>query len=77
MGLIQCRGQYNADTSYVLPSICVCKCVYMFLWYFYFFPILLSMNCHSDYNTIDGRIAGNRRPYPDIFSKVHIISQSA
>ena len=32
-------------------------------------PILLSMNFHSDYNTIDGRIASNRRPYPDIFQR--------
>ena len=25
------------------------------------------MNYYSDYDTIDGRIAGNRHPYPDIF----------
>ena len=36
---------------------------------FIFSPILLLMNCHSDYDTIDGRIAGNRRPYPDIFQR--------
>ena len=24
---------------------------------------------HSDYDTIDGRIAGNRHPYPDIFQR--------
>ena len=24
---------------------------------------------HSDYDTIDGHIAGNRRPYPDIFQR--------
>ena len=37
--------------------------------HFIFSRILLSMNYHSDYNTIDGRIAGNRRPYLDIFQK--------
>ena len=37
---------------------------------------------HSDYDTIDGRIAGNRRPYPDIFqrsiksSRVHELCQT-
>ena len=34
---------------------------------FIFSLILLSMNCHPDYDTIDGRIAGNRHPYPDSF----------
>ena len=37
---------------------------------------------HSDYDTIDGRIAGNRRPYPDIFqrsiksTRVHVLCQT-
>ena len=40
--------------------ICICGI-------FVFSPILLSINCHSDYDTIDGRIIGNRHPYPNIF----------
>ena len=65
------RGRHNADTSYVY-MITFYLCVYMRLYasvvlFLIFSPILLSMNCHSDYNTIDGRIAGNRRPYSDIF----------
>ena len=43
--------------------------IYASVVLFYIFSILLSMNCHSDYNTIDGRIAGSRRPYPDIFQR--------
>ena len=46
-------------------------CVYMRLYasavLFIFSPILLSMTCHSDYNTIDGRIAGNRHLNPVSF----------
>ena len=45
---------------YVHVLICICGI-------FIFSLLLLSMNCHSDYDTIDGRIAGNRHPYPDIF----------
>ena len=67
--------------------LCVCTCAYMHLWYFLFPPpapvlILLSMNCHSNYDNIDGGIAGNRRPYPDIFqraiksSRVHELCQT-
>ena len=65
----------------LLPFICVCTCAYMHLWYFYISPIRLSMNCHSDNDTIDGRIAGNRHPYPDIFqssiksARAHELSQ--
>ena len=43
--------------------------VYASLVLFIFSSILLSMNCHTDYDPIDGRIAGNRRPYPDIFQR--------
>ena len=55
--------------------ICICGI-------FIFSPILLSMNCHSDYDTIEGRNAGNRHPYPDIFQstikfpKVHELCQT-
>ena len=71
LGLIQCYGKSRAiQCRYIscihYAFICVCGTVYIFL---------VSINCHSDYNTIDGRIAGNRRPYPD--SKVHKISLSA
>ena len=41
---------------------------FAFVVLFIFSLTLLSMNCHSD-DTIDGRIAGNRRPYPDIFQR--------
>ena len=49
---------------------------------FIFSPILLLMNCHSEYNTIGGRTSGNRRLYPDIFQrsikspKVHELCQT-
>ena len=43
--------------------------VYASVVLFIFSPILLSMNCHSDCDTIDDRIAGNRRPYPGIFQR--------
>ena len=49
--------------------LCVYMRVYASLELFIFSSILLSMNCHSDYDPIDGRIAGNRRPYPDIFHR--------
>ena len=62
-------------------------CVYMRLYasvvlFFIFSPILLSVNCHSDNDTIEGRIAGNRRSYHDIFqrfiksSRVHELCQT-
>ena len=74
---LQIEGDTNADTSlvYVITFICVCTCAYIHLWYFSYFtppplpPILLSTNCHSDYDTIDGRIAGIRRPYLDNFQR--------
>ena len=47
---------------FVCEHALICTC-----GIFIFSPILLSINCHSDYDTIDGRIAGNRDPYPDIF----------
>ena len=56
--------------------------LYVSVVFFTFSPILLLMNCHSDYDTIDGRIAGNRRPYPDIFQfsinspRVHDLCQT-
>ena len=76
MALIQYYGKsraiHYADISSVY-MITFCLCVYALICVcgilFIFFPILLSMNCHSDYDTIDGRIAGNRRPYPDIFQR--------
>ena len=49
--------------------LCVYMCLYASVVLFIFSPILLSMNCHSDYDTIDDRIAGNRRPDPDIFQR--------
>ena len=66
------RGRYNADISLVYMNTFY-LCVYMHLYasvvLFIFSPILLSMNYRSDYNFIDGRIAGNRRPFPDIFQR--------
>ena len=62
--------------------ICWVQTVSEIVCYIYIFPILLSMNCHSDYNTSDSRMAGNRRPYPDIFQrsrkslKVHELCRS-
>ena len=69
MVLIQCHGKSRAaqDTSLV-HMITFYLCVYMRL-HFIFFPILLSMNFHADYDTIDVSIAGNRRPCPDIFQR--------
>ena len=59
----------------LLPFICLCTCAYMHMQYsfFYFSPMLLSIKCHSDYNTIDGRIAGNRCPYPDIRRSIPLV----
>ena len=79
LGLILCHGKSRVTQCRYITSIhdyhlFVCVCIY---GSFYIFPILLSMNCHSDYNTIDGRIARNRRPYHRYFSKVPKISQSA
>ena len=74
--LIQCHGKlrtlycrYIISIHYYLLFVCVHAVICVF-GIFIFSPILLSMNDHSDYDTIDGRIAGNRHPYPDIFFKV-------
>ena len=64
------RERYNADTSeeYMITFLFVCvQALICIFGIFIFSPILLSMNGHSDYDTIDGRIAGNRHPYPDFF----------
>ena len=53
--------------------ICICMCVHALTCicstFFIFSPILLSVNCHSDYDTIEGRIAGNGYSYHDIFQR--------
>ena len=36
---------------------------------FYIFPDTAVDELLSDYNTIDDHIAGNQRPYPDIFQR--------
>ena len=62
--------------KYTKLSLILCvHALISYPWYCLHFS--LSMNCQSDYGTIDGRIAGNRRP--DIFqrSKILKISQSA
>ena len=75
MGLIQCHGKsraiqcrYNISIHDYLLFVCVhafiCIC-----GTFYIFPDTAVDELHSDYNTIDGRIADNRRPYPDIFQR--------
>ena len=75
LGLIQCHGKSRAIQCRYIISIygyLLFVCIHAFIYFcgtFYIFPILLSMNCHSDNNTIDGHIAGNRRPYPDIFQR--------
>ena len=76
---MQCK--YNIS----IPDKLLFVCVYAFICTcgtLYMFPILLPMNRHSEYNTSDGRIAGNRRPYPDIIqrsiksSRVHELCQT-
>ena len=43
---------HHKYTSFVCVYAFICICVT-----FYIFPILLPMNCHSDYESIDGCIA--------------------
>ena len=66
------RGRYNANTSLVdmnFFSMCANMRLYACVILFIFPSILLLMNCHSDYDSIDSRVAGNRRPYFNIFRK--------
>ena len=42
----------------------------MHLWYFHIFPdAAVDDISFRIYDTIDGRIAGNRRPYTDVFQR--------
>ena len=72
MVLIQCHGKSKAmQCRYIirLHDYYSFVCVHALVLLFILSPILLSMNSHSDYDTIDGRIAGYRCPYPDIFQR--------
>ena len=49
----------------------------MHLWYFLYFPDTAVDELHLHYNTIDGCIAGSRRPYPDNFQRSITVPQLA
>ena len=76
MVLIQCHGKSRAiQCSFIISIhdyllfVCVHALICIFGTFFIFSLILLSMNCDLDFDTIDGRFTGNRRPYPDIFQR--------
>ena len=75
MVLIQCHGKsrgiqcrYIINIHDYLSFMCVhaviCNCCAL-----YIFLDTAIDELHSDYDTIDGRIAGNRRSYPGIFQR--------
>ena len=57
--IMQIHHKYTLLSLFLCAHALICVC-----GTFIFSPILLSMNCHSD-----GRSAGNRRPYPDVFQR--------
>ena len=68
LGSYSVSWQIEGDTVQIHHKYLLFVCVHAFIGIcgtFYIFPILLSPKCHSDYNTIDGRIAANRRSYPE------------
>ena len=76
MVLIQCHGKSRAiQCRYIIciHGYLLFMCVYMrfYAWgtFFIISPILPSMKYHLDYDTSDGRVAGNRCPYPVIFQR--------
>ena len=76
MVLIQCHGKSRAIQcryiisihdylSFVCEHALICTCG----TFFYIFPDTAVDELSTDYDIIDGRIAGNRRSYPDIFQR--------